>query len=167
MKYITFLSAKCVSVSLAILGLLLSAIACDDKEYGDAMSEGQLMNDIEMNIESSIALAVGMDIQVTCKPVPENVTYPEMSWKSSDENIVSVSQEGKITAKAVGKAKVNISQKAAFETLKTIDVEVKPVATAIEMDDFELFEGTTKKASVKITPSNGYNVFHLNSATLL
>lgn len=58
MKYITFLSAKCVSVSLAILGLLLSAIACDDKEYGDAMSEGQLMNDIEMNIESSIALAV-------------------------------------------------------------------------------------------------------------
>lgn len=71
-----FLSAKCVSVSLAILGLLLSAIACDDKEYGDAMSEGQLMNDIEMNIESSIALAVGMDIQVTCKPVPENVTYP-------------------------------------------------------------------------------------------
>ena len=50
MKYITFLSAKCVSVSLAILGLLLSAIACDDKEYGDAMSEGQLMNDIEMNI---------------------------------------------------------------------------------------------------------------------
>ena len=56
MKYITFLSAKCVSVSLAILGLLLSAIACDDKEYGDAMSEGQLMNDIEMNIESSIAL---------------------------------------------------------------------------------------------------------------
>lgn len=59
MKYITFLSAKCVSVSLAILGLLLSAIACDDKEYGDAMSEGQLMNDIEMNIESSIALAVG------------------------------------------------------------------------------------------------------------
>ena len=38
---ITFLSAKCVSVSLAILGLLLSAIACDDKEYGDAMSEGE------------------------------------------------------------------------------------------------------------------------------
>ena len=164
MKYITFLSAKCVSVSLAILGLLLSAIACDDKEYGDAMSEGQLMNDIEMNIESSIALAVGMDIQVICKPVPENVTYPELSWKSSDENIVSVSQEGKITAKAVGKAKVNISQKAAFETLKTIDVEVKPVATAIEMDDFELFEGTTKKASVKITPSNGYNVFHWKSS---
>lgn len=64
MKYITFLSAKCVSVSLAILGLLLSAIACDDKEYGDAMSEGQLMNDIEMNIESSIALAVGMDIRL-------------------------------------------------------------------------------------------------------
>ena len=95
------------------------------------MSEGQLMNDIEMNIESSIALAVGMDIQVICKSVPENVTYPELSWKSSDENIVSVSQEGKITAKAVGKAKVNISQKAAFETLKTIDVEVKPVATAI------------------------------------
>ena len=164
MKYITFLSAKCVSVSLAILGLLLSAIACDDKEYGDAMSEGQLMNDIEMNIESSIALAVGMDIQVICKSVPENVTYPELSWKSSDENIVSVSQEGKITAKAVGKAKVNISQKAAFETLKTIDVEVKPVATAIEMDDFELFEGTTKKASVKITPSNGYNVFHWKSS---
>ena len=83
MKYITFLSAKCVSVSLAILGLLLSAIACDDKEYGDAMSEGQLMNDIEMNIESSIALAVGMDIQVICKSVPENVTYPELSWKLS------------------------------------------------------------------------------------
>lgn len=164
MKYIAFLLAKYVLMSLGVVGLLFSAIACDDKEYGDAMSEAQLMNDIEINVESSIALAVGMDIQVTCKPVPDNVTYPELSWKSSDENIVSVSQEGKISAKAVGKAKVNISQKAAFETLKTIDVEVKPVATAIEIEDFELFEGTTKKVSVKITPSDGYDVFDWKSS---
>ena len=77
MKYITFLSAKCVSVSLAILGLLLSAIACDDKEYGDAMSEGQLMNDIEMNIESSIALAVGMDIQILYSHLMISKTTPD------------------------------------------------------------------------------------------
>ena len=126
MKYITFLSAKCVSVSLAILGLLLSAIACDDKEYGDAMSEGQLMNDIEMNIESSIALAVGMDIQVTCKPVPENVTYPEMSWKSSDENIVSVSQEGKITAKAVRQHEARILLRHARRFQLVIDRKQPP-----------------------------------------
>lgn len=163
MKYIAFLSAKWIFMSLSLLGLVLSVASCDEKELGDTMSEAQLMNGIEVNVESSLTLAVGMDIQVTCKPIPENTTYTDVVWVSSDENVLSVSQDGKITAKAVGKAKVNISQAAAFETLKTIDVEVKPVATAIELEEFEIFEGTSKKATVKVTPSNGYNVFNWKS----
>ena len=46
MKHIAFLSVKWMSVGLGMLSLLLSVASCGDKEYGDAMNEAQLMNDI-------------------------------------------------------------------------------------------------------------------------
>ena len=49
MKHIAFLSVKWMSVGLGMLSLLLSVASCGDKEYGDAMNEAQLMNDIEVN----------------------------------------------------------------------------------------------------------------------
>lgn len=163
MKYIAFLSVKWMSVGLGMLSLLLSVASCGDKEYGDAMNEAQLMNDIEVNVGSSLPLAVGMDFVLDYKPVPENVTNPEITLTSSDENVVSVSQDGRVTAKMIGKAYINLSQSTAFETLKTIEVQVMPVATAIELENVELFEGTNKKVIVNVTPSDGYNVFDWKS----
>ena len=151
------------SVGLGMLSLLLSVASCGDKEYGDAMNEAQLMNDIEVNVGSSLPLAVGMDFVLDYKPVPENVTNPEITLTSSDENVVSVSQDGRVTAKMIGKAYINLSQSTAFETLKTIEVQVMPVATAIELENVELFEGTNKKVIVNVTPSDGYNVFDWKS----
>ena len=121
------------------------------------------MNDIEVNVGSSLPLAVGMDFVLDYKPVPENVTNPEITLTSSDENVVSVSQDGRVTAKMIGKAYINLSQSTAFETLKTIEVQVMPVATAIELENVELFEGTNKKVIVNVTPSDGYNVFDWKS----
>ena len=63
----------------------------------------------------------------------------------------------------IGKAYINLSQSTAFETLKTIEVQVMPVATAIELENVELFEGTNKKVIVNVTPSDGYNVFDWKS----
>ena len=163
MKPIAFLSVKWMSVGLGMLSLLLSVASCGDKEYGDAMNEAQLMNDIEVNVGSSLPLAVGMDFVLDYKPVPENVTNPEITLTSSDENVVSVSQDGRVTAKMIGKAYINLSQSTAFETLKTIEVQVMPVATAIELENVELFEGTNKKVIVNVTPSDGYNVFDWKS----
>ena len=68
------------------------------------MNEAQLMNDIEVNVGSSLPLAVGMDFVLDYKPVPENVTNPEITLTSSDENVVSVSQDGRVTAKMIGKS---------------------------------------------------------------
>ena len=163
MKHIAVLSVKWMSVGLGMLSLLLSVASCGDKEYGDAMNEAQLMNDIEVNVGSSLPLAVGMDFVLDYKPVPENVTNPEITLTSSDENVVSVSQDGRVTAKMIGKAYINLSQSTAFETLKTIEVQVMPVATAIELENVELFEGTNKKVIVNVTPSDGYNVFDWKS----
>ena len=163
MKHIAFLSVKWMSVGLGMLSLLLSVASCGDKEYGDAMNEAQLMNDIEVNVGSSLPLAVGTDFVLDYKPVPENVTNPEITLTSSDENVVSVSQDGRVTAKMIGKAYINLSQSTAFETLKTIEVQVMPVATAIELENVELFEGTNKKVIVNVTPSDGYNVFDWKS----
>ena len=163
MKHIAFLSVKWMSVGLGMLSLLLSVASCGDKEYGDAMNEAQLMNDIEVNVGSSLPLAVGMDFVLDYKPVPENVTNPEITLTSSDENVVSVSQDGRVTAKMIGKAYINLSQSTAFETLKTIEVQVMPVATAIELENVEQFEGTNKKVIVNVTPSDGYNVFDWKS----
>ena len=51
-------------------------------------------------------LMVGQTQQLTAKISPANATDPRVEWKSSDESVATVDQNGLVTARGVGKAKI-------------------------------------------------------------
>ena len=51
-------------------------------------------------------MSVDESSQLTAKVLPENASVKTVTWSSSDEQIVSVSSDGKVNALKVGKATI-------------------------------------------------------------
>lgn len=52
------------------------------------------------------AIQVGKKVQITATVLPENTTYPQVTWSSSDEEIVSVDQNGLAEGLKLGKCTI-------------------------------------------------------------
>lgn len=63
---------------------------------------------IEIN-ESQKDLYVGETSKLTKSIFPTNATDQKVSWKSSDENVVTISESGTIIAKEIGSATITVS----------------------------------------------------------
>ena len=69
-------------------------------------------------------LIIGQNDSLSVAFIPENTTYKDVTWKSEDENIVSVDEKGKLTALAVGKTRITAIHK---EITDSFEIEVKPI----------------------------------------
>ena len=66
-----------------------------------------------------------------CVFIPEKTTNKTVSWASSDESVISVSADGKITANKLGVATITATHKTLSDS---IEIEVKPIdAESIEI----------------------------------
>lgn len=66
-----------------------------------------------------------------CEFSPENTTDKTIVWTTSDESVISVSEDGEITANKLGTATITATHK---ELTDSIDIEVKPIdAESIEI----------------------------------
>lgn len=80
-------------------------------------------NDTEILLEDTKTLK--------CEFTPENTTDKTVEWASSDETVISVSEDGEITANKLGTATITATHK---EFTDSIDIEVKPIdAGSIEI----------------------------------
>ena len=61
--------------------------------------------------KSSISLQVGESEKLSSEVLPENAKERGVIWKSSAEDVASVDQQGKVTAKSAGKAKITVTTK--------------------------------------------------------
>ncbi len=59
-----------------------------------------------------------------CEFTPENTTNKTVTWSSSDETVISISDDGEITANKLGTATITATHK---ELTDSIDIEVKPI----------------------------------------
>ena len=148
-------------VCLASVGF----IACDsDKDLTTDMPEVELMDEITIdNFKSAtLFLGVGMDstMQWTVKPV--NLEDKGIIWKSSNEAVATVSQDGTISAKTIGEATISITPAIGFgatETVKAIPVKVlKEVVKATDIiftnDETDVYQTATLPLSYNILPAN-------------
>ena len=127
MKFINLQMSRLWIILLSSAVLCLYSCASSFEE--DTAEEAQLLNDVTLNVASSLPLAPNMQFQVTYTAVPDNVTYPGVSWASSNTAVADVTQEGLITAKQLGKAFINISQSTTgFNVLKSI-VQIPVILT--------------------------------------
>lgn len=84
-------------------------------------------------------ILIGDESFVSCSFTPENTTNKTISWKSDNEAVVSVTDDGKIIGKGIGTATITATHKALTDS---IIIEVKPIdvnsVNIILPDDTEL-----------------------------
>jgi len=113
--------------------------------------------------ETTISLVNGTERQLEAHVIPKNATNKKLTFSLNDEEIASITDEGKITAKQVGDALITIT--AADGILKTVNLTVTaaPVhVTSIEFEEepanpIELVIGEVYKFTAKAMPEDASN----------
>ncbi len=96
-------------------------------------------------------------IEVTVKP--EDATVKELVFETSDENIVTVDKNGKITAVGEGTAIITVYSKDDPTKKDTIEVKVKIPAEDISVNfsKITLNKGASETIDISVTPDNTTN----------
>lgn len=119
---------KLNTVFILILIGCATLFSCEDKEYTTGMPESKLINEITINNfkSNTLYLAVGMDSVMKWSVSPVDLG-DEILWKSSDESVATVSQDGKIAGVSVGEAVITITPSIGFgadDAVKAVPVQV-------------------------------------------
>ena len=100
--------------------------------------------------KTTLSLAVGETAQLTAMVKPDNATYKNVTWTSSDESVAKVA-DGKVTAVKAGKATITAKcgSKAA-ECVATVTVPVSSIT--LDKTILSLTIGETTRLKATITP---------------
>jgi len=85
---------KLLSISLFVSGVVF--ISCGKGVTGVSLSKDEL------------TMEVGDEVTLTAKISPDNAGDKSVTWESNNEDVAKVSSDGKVTARAVGKAKITV-----------------------------------------------------------
>lgn len=90
--------------------------------------------------------------------LPENATDKAVEWRSSDESIAEIDQEGKITAKKSGIVVIFCKAKNGIEAQVSLEIyEVFPEEIKTNVETLQLEGGKTQVLEVEIFPENVNN----------
>lgn len=112
-------------------------------------------------IEKEVTLTVGEQKETMVKVLPENAANKALKWTSSDKNVASVDQSGKITAIGSGSCTITVNSIENSEIKSTILVNVKNTAevTEIRLSKYEIniSVGQSDISRVTMLPSTAVN----------
>lgn len=108
----------------------------------------------------TLLVEIGKTAQLTATVLPENATDKSITWESSDETLLTVTDTGLVTALAIGSATVTV--RATNGVLKTCPVTVTPkyeAVTRVELNQsaLSLTVGETVQLTAVVTPENATN----------
>ena len=114
--------------SACLLTACMVLTACDkEKEFTPAMSEAKLINSITFDVSATLPLAIGMDSTIVYSvEAPDDLEDRTIVWKSTDESIARVSQDGTITGVAEGTAVISATPPIGFGATASVKVEIVP-----------------------------------------
>lgn len=108
-------------------------------------------------------IIIGEGRALSATILPDNTTYKNVEWKSDDESIVSIDENGNIKALAVGKTTIAATHN---ELSDSYEIEVKPILaesvtiscinkdTGEEYEELRFEEGQTIALSAVVLPEN-------------
>lgn len=112
---------------------------------------------------SAVSLnARSLNLNYAQKETLKSTVYPEtayytLSWRSSDENVVSVDQSGSIQANKEGTATITVKTQNGKSDFCEITVfDEKPTSMTLSPDSLSITLGKEKKLSAKMFPQNTY-----------
>lgn len=156
----SLLSRKMVGIGM--LGASILAISCSEQEFTTGMSENQLITSITLDVDTELPVLMGTDTTIVYHITPENPDVADLRWSTTNELVASVSPDGTISAKSLGKAIITVTPSVGFgsdATSKSIEVTVIPEvikATSIEFSNEgnQLYEKDKLQLTYDILPAN-------------
>ncbi len=112
--------------------------------------------------EESIELEIGGKDKIEVTVTPDDATNKEVEYKSSNESIVKVDENGNIEAVGEGTATITVTSKSDPTKKDIITVTVKKPVIDVEdvdipKDRIDLLVGDKNKVPVTVTPDNATN----------
>ena len=111
----------------------------------------QPANSINMN-KHYLSIRVGSYEELQATVSPDNTTYKEVKWASSNKDVAEVSERGIVTAKKAGKAYISAHSISNSNVKDSCEVVVLQPVTGIKMDEASItFEGIGKTTQLTAT----------------
>lgn len=149
--------------SIGMLAACMTLTACDkDQEFTPAMPEAKLINGITFKVSENLPLAIGMDSTIVFAiDAPEELEDRSIIWKSTDETVAKVSQQGTITGIAEGTAIISVTPAIGFGPSASVTVNVIPeIIKATDMtlvnpkEGEDIYETDRIQLEASILPAN-------------
>lgn len=106
----------------------------------------------------NLSLNVGDKKKISYNIEPSNATRKDVEFKSSNTDVVAVSDSGEVTAKKVGEATITVTtedgNKSSTCTVAVEEPVVKVESIDFDKDAIELEIGNKKKVTATVNPSN-------------
>lgn len=112
-----------------------------------------LASNIEIT-SGNVTLTIGNSTTLTAKVSPDNTTHPEVDWSSSDNNIVTISVEGTVTAVNIGTAIITAKCGNVFATCTVTVIPVPSEGIVISPSEVAMLLGDTFTLSATVFPEN-------------
>ena len=131
-----------------------------DGNYVSSQTMGVLQHvtNVRLNTHSH-NMNTGEEIQLQCAVTPANADNKDVIWSSSNDEIASVDQSGKVKALKRGQVKIVATSKDDNSISDVCELTITQLATAIELDKHEarLAIGNTIALNVKVSPQDVNN----------
>ena len=117
---------------------------------------------VSLNIEKS-EMNEGDTLQLAATVSPKTATNKEVTWKSSNEEVAKVDENGKVTAISSGKATIIVTTKDQAKTASceiTVNEKAKDILVTqidLNVNQKEIYIGDKFKINATITPDNATN----------
>ena len=152
---------KRIISSLAVIGLLLSCVACSKPEENQEVE----LKAIQFN-RAEVTLEKGFRETLTVLVTPENATPKDFTWSSSNPSVAKV-KDGIVEAVGVGSAEITVKCGELIDRCKII-VVISANSVSLNLNNLELGigESVTLKATVEPADYTGELVWSSNDPTV-
>ena len=115
------------------------------------------VTDVTLN-KSNITLEKGSTEKLTAIVAPTDATNKNVTWKSSNSAVASVSSTGEVTAVGVGSAVITVTTKDGSYSAKcNVTVVISVTGISLDKTSLTLDKGKTETLTATITPSDATN----------
>ena len=111
--------------------------------------------------KDKLELDKGTTAQLKATVLPEDATNRNVTWKSSDEFVAIVDQNGEVTAKSAGNATVTVTTEdggyMAICKVTVIEKVIPVTSVSLDNDRLDLIEGESAQLTATVLPENATN----------
>lgn len=143
---------KLLSVSL----LLLAFFACTTKLEPDPEQTTEIAVQSVILNTTSLSLQPGESASLNGTVQPDNATIHSVPWKSSNDNVATVSQEGNVTAVSEGNCVISVTVdgvKAECDVTVAV-VRIPVTSVSLNKTSADLLVGETLQLTATVLPDN-------------